>query len=156
MAKSEALKHLETLAFERLRERYPNTPVQYLPNERFSDLTANQLTKSILTWLRLNGWQAERIACTGRYIDQTKVVSDVIGNQRRIGSGKWIAPSMQPGTADISAIIGGRSVKIEVKVGRDRQSEAQKAYQKQIEQAGGVYWIATSFENFLQQYMELV
>ena len=55
---------------------------------------------------------------------------------------------MQVGSADISATIEGRSVKIEIKVGSDRQSEAQKRYQQQVENAGGTYFIATSFEQF--------
>ena len=59
------------------------------------------------------------------------------------------------GTADISATIGGRSVKIEVKVGRDRQSEAQRIYQQQVEAAGGIYYIATDFESFVKWYNEL-
>jgi hypothetical protein len=56
------------------------------------------------------------------------------------------------GTADISATIAGKSVKIEVKIGSDRQSPAQHEYQKAVEQAGGIYFIASSFEQFMDWY----
>jgi hypothetical protein len=66
--------------------------------------------------------------------------------------GQWTKGTGTPGSADISATIKGRSVKIEVKYGKDRQSDAQKAYQKAIEEAGGVYVIARDFEGFLNFY----
>jgi hypothetical protein len=47
-------------------------------------------------------------------------------------------------------------VKIEVKIGRDRQSEAQVEYQRQVEAAGGVYVIAKTFDGFLTWYDEFV
>ena len=50
------------------------------------------------------------------------------------------------------ATIDGRAVKIEVKIGSDRQSQAQRDYQKAIEQSGGIYFIASSFEQFLDWY----
>ncbi|HJY63731.1 MAG TPA: hypothetical protein VJ455_06205 [Ignavibacteria bacterium] len=62
---------------------------------------------------------------------------------------------MQPGTADISATIAGRSVKIEVKIGRDKQSQKQKEYQRQVEASGGLYFIAKSFDQFFTWYNEL-
>ena len=58
------------------------------------------------------------------------------------------------GSADISATIAGLSIKIEVKNSNtgDRQSQAQKLYQQGIEQAGGVYIIATSLAQFINCY----
>jgi hypothetical protein len=55
---------------------------------------------------------------------------------------------MQNGTADISATILGRSVKVEIKIGNDRQSEAQKNYQISIENAKGYYLIVKNFSDF--------
>ena len=60
------------------------------------------------------------------------------------------------GTADISAIIKGRSVKIEVKIGRDRQSEAQKKYEESVNKAGGQYWIAKDFDGFYEKYTDFM
>jgi len=61
---------------------------------------------------------------------------------------------MEVGSADISATIKGLTVMIEVKWGRDRQSEAQKVYQAKIEKAGGIYLIIRKFEEFYDWYYE--
>jgi len=150
------LQQLYELADMKHKEKYPDMPDAYRYVGKFSDKTANGLTKCIIEWIRLNGGQAERISVQGRYIDSSKVITDVIGRQRKIGSGKYIPSSMQKGSADISSTIKGKSVKIEVKIGRDVQSEAQKEYQAQIERAGGIYLIAGSFEEFLNKYNKIV
>ena len=110
---------------------------------------------SIIDYLRFSGWQAERINCTGRSVDNTKVITDVLGDFRRVGSIKWLPTSGQRGTADISATIRGRSVKIEVKM-KDKQSQAQKNYQIQIERAAGFYWLCHNMDEFLEQYNNLL
>jgi hypothetical protein len=128
----------------------------YVPKTTYTDKTANGLTKCIVHWLNLNGWQAERISTTGRYIDNSKIVTDVLGNRKKIGSGKYIKGSGTNGSADISATIKGRSIKIEVKIGKDRQSDAQKKYQEMIEKAGGIYFIATDFDDFMMFYKGII
>ena len=156
MAKSEALRQLETLAFQQLRERYPNTPVAYLPKCTYSDKTANGLTKCIIDYLRLNGCHAERINTMGVPMDKRKVVTDCIGRKRQIGSLTWRKSTSTRGSADIHCLVNGRAIFIEVKANGDRMRPEQWEYKKQVEAAGGVFLIATSFENFLNQYMELV
>jgi hypothetical protein len=146
-----ALKLLNKLAFQEIKRKYPSVP--YPPPADYGDKTANQLTRSIIKFLQLHGHQAERISVTGRSIDRRKVVSDCMGSRRVIGSLQWINPTMTPGTADISATINGRSVKVEVKIGRDKQSSKQMEYQKRIEEAGGVYVIARNFDQFYQWYI---
>lgn len=156
MAKSEAIKHLEALALANDRVKYPTLPEGARYIGKYTDRTANGLQKCIIDFLRFNGWQCERISVTGRYIDNTKVVTDVLGNKRKIGSGKYIPSSMQRGSADLSATIAGRSIKVEIKIGKDRQSEHQKQYQHEVERAGGQYWLVRSFEGFLQMYNEFM
>jgi len=94
---------------------------------------------------------AERINSTGRYIDNSQVFEDVLGRTRSIGTGQWLPTSGMKGTADVSATIRGRSVKIEIKM-KDRQSEDQKKYQLAVEQAGGIYLIIRSFQEFHDWY----
>jgi len=156
MAKGEAIKHLETLALAHNRAKYPTLPEGARYIGKYTDRTANGLQKCIIDFLRFNGWQCERISVTGRYINNTKVVTDILGNKRRVGSGKYIPSSMQRGSADLSATIAGRSVKLEIKIGKDRQSEHQKQYQREVEQAGGQYWVVRTFEGFLQMYNEFM
>nr|MDQ3022693.1 hypothetical protein [Bacteroidota bacterium] len=78
------------------------------------------------------------------------------GSTRTIGSTKWIKGTGTNGTADISATIKGRSVKVEVKIGTDKQSSFQKKYQLDIENAGGYYFIARNFQDFYDWYLRLV
>lgn len=150
--KPDAVKELERLAMDEARFKYPTMP--HLAPRKYRDDTANGLTKCIVDFLNYSGHQAERINCTGKFIDNTKIITDVLGDSRSIGSVKWLPTSGQKGTSDISAIIFGKSVKIEVKM-KDKQSEDQKAYQQQVERAGGKYWICRSLDGFMNYYNEL-
>lgn len=153
--KATALQHLKELALEHDRRKYPNTPDRYRAMHKYSDKTANGLTKAVIDFLRLNNWQAERIAVTGRQVDTRKTYTDVIGRTMQVGSVKWIKGSMQRGAADISATVKGRSVKIEVKCkasGDRYQSEEQKRYQEEVERAGGIYLIVREFDDLYQWY----
>lgn len=116
----------------------------------------NQLTREIIRFLQLKGHQAERISVEGRVIAKTRRVNDyLMGGTRIATTYKRVRSSMQRGTADISATIMGKSVKIEIKVGRDRQSEHQRRYQDQIERAGGVYVIIKDMDQFLGWYQDI-
>jgi len=160
-----ALQQLEALALENNRKQYPDFPDNWRPKFKYSDKTANGLTKCIIDWIRFTGGQAERISVTGRMIDNTKVVTDCIGGMRKIGSTKYIPSSMQRGSADISSTIPipipytgkfwGLSAKWEVKM-KDKQSEAQKEYEIQVTRAGGYYFIVHSFDEFIGYYNQLL
>jgi hypothetical protein len=82
-------------------------------------------------------------------VDKRKIVTDVIGRKGMIGSMTYIPTTGTRGSADISSIVYGKSVKIEIKYGKDRQSESQKQYQASVEAAGGVYLIVRTFDDFL-------
>ena len=147
------LKHLKQ---EAMLESYPNVPKYALSAPKYEDKTANGLTKCIIEFLQLSNHQAERINTMGRPIDNRKQVTDVIGRTKTIGSMTWGKSTATKGSADISATIQGRSVKIEVKIGADRQSEDQKVYQANIEKSGGKYWIAKNFDDFIKKYDEFL
>ena len=140
---------LQELYLKDFKEKYPNVPDHCIPMQKFNDTTANGLTKTIIMFIQYIGGQAERVSSMGRMIDNRKVSTDVLGRQRTIGSMKYIHGTSTNGTADISAIYKGFSFKIEVKIGKDKQSEAQKKYQQEVERAGAVYIIAKDFDNFI-------
>lgn len=123
-----------------------------------TDTNANGLTRCIIDFLTWNGHQAERINTMGRRIDKTKVATDIVGRTRTIGSVEWQKGTGTKGSADISATIKpkgvmyGVSVKIEVKIGRDKQSSHQRNYESQVNQAGGVYIIAKDMQGFIEWY----
>lgn len=149
-----ALKLLNELAWNKLRAN-SSMPDYAIPKPKYTDNSANALTKSIIAWIELNGYQAERINNTGRYVDNKKTVKNIMGQSITIGSGQYIPGTGTKGTADISATIKGKSIKIEVKFGKDRQSEAQKEYQATIERSGGVYFIAKTFDDFYNFYLTI-
>ena len=154
-----ALDKLKKLAFKQLELRHPNFPKYAIPKPKYSDRSSNELTKCVIDWIELNGYQAERINSMGRQIDKRKTVTDVLGNKRTVGSVTWTKGSGQVGTSDISATIRGRSIKIEVKckaTGDNYQSKGQMAYQKKIEQAGGLYIIVRTFEDFYNWYNNFI
>jgi len=87
-------------------------------------------------------------------IDNRKVVTDVLGRKGTIGSMSYIPTTGTKGSADISATVHGRSLKLEIKIGKDRQSDAQKAYEQSITSAGGVYLIVRTMDQFVQWWDE--
>ena len=147
---------LKQLALAHQAAKHPSVNPNYLVIHKYTDQTANGLTRCIVDFMNLSGHQGERINTMGRMVGKQKVVKDVLGRQRTIGSTKYIPTTGTKGSADISATIKGRSVKIEVKVGKDRQSPDQKQYQQAVESSGGVYYIARDFDSFYEFYCELI
>jgi hypothetical protein len=130
--------------------KYPSIPSHCRTFKIPTDTTANGLTQCVIKWIQLNGYHAERISNTGRIVDTRKVITNVVGQVGMTGSKKWIKGSGTNGTADISATINGKSVKIEIKFGKDRLSQAQLEYGNSIERAGGIYLIVRDFDQFLE------
>jgi len=150
------IKDLNTYLFEIKRRDNPNFPEHALVPVKHSDKTANGLEKAIVAFLQAEGWQAERIKNTGRYVDESYTYVNVMGQTRKAGTGRYIKGTGTNGSADLSATIKGRSVKVEVKINKDRQSEVQRKYQADIERAGGVYVIAKDFETWHGWYLDFI
>jgi hypothetical protein len=94
----------------------------------------------ILDYIRFNGGFAERINSMGIY--------DVkLQRFRPSGSRK--------GTADISATFAGKSIRVEVKIGRDRLSDHQRRYAEEVTRAGAHYFIASDFNSFYTWFEQL-
>lgn len=137
----EAIKELKRIRIEYLRKKYPNFPSNSIPPKRYTDTTANGLTACISDFLRFKGHYVVRINTTGLYRADLK---------------RFVKSSTTKGTADLHAAINGRHVSIEVKVGRDKQSEQQVEVQKKIEAAGGIYFIAKDFAGFMYWYNQFI
>jgi hypothetical protein len=99
---------------------------------------ANGLTAFIVNFLNWSGHRATRINVSGRKVKD-----------------KWIRSTTRRGTADISATIAGKSVMIEIKIGRDKASEHQLAEQIKERKAGGIYEFVSSVEEFFLLYDNL-
>jgi hypothetical protein len=145
---------LKALELEILKAKSSMNP-RYLEGliTKWNDNSANTLTASIEFYINATGNQAERISNQGQYREGKKIQvgTGEIAYTKQL-PGKWTPGQGTKGTADISATINGKSVKIEVKYGRDVQSDAQKQYQQKIETAKGIYYIARDFDTFVEWY----
>jgi len=131
------LKELGKLADQLNAEKHPLLPPHALVKKRFKDTTANELTKTLI-WdmYHVRGGVAYRINNGAVYDVKKKVYRK--GVQRK-------------GIPDIIGIIDGRFFGIEVKIGADRQSADQKEIEREINDAGGVYFVAKSYDDYLNK-----
>lgn len=121
------------------KRRNPTVPEGYLPPVK-DRITGSRPSNTIENCIVLFGkW-------SGLYFAEN------IKNQGTYRKGIGYTPGRGTrGTADISVtFLGNRNVKVEVKYGRDTQSEDQKRYQERIEAVGGEYWIVRSFTEFME------
>ena len=159
----EHAKLLKDLEFQYLKAKHPTVPEHCIPLSTWSDKTANALTKSVVAFLNYSGHYAERINTMGVY-RAAKKVTDQWGKQRTIGQGKYTPGGGTKGSADVSSTIQvkigdhqvGISVKFEIKIAKDRQSEAQKLYEQRTIAAGGRYYIVRDFADFYEKYTNLL
>ena len=157
------LTELSELEAKHRHTKTPSMPFHYMARTKYTDKTANGLTKCIVDFLNLSGHQAERIRSEGRMIDNTRIVTDVLGHSKKIGSVQYIKSSSQNGTADISATVQvfvmgralGIACKWEVKM-RDKQSEAQAKYEQAVTTAGGKYFLVHNWIEFQEQYQSVL
>jgi hypothetical protein len=129
--KPEAVRELEQLADAEAKRLHPGMP--HLTPRIFRDDKANDLTKCIVKYIILKGGFASRINNQGTY------------NQKLH---KYIPGTSRKGLSDVMATYQGKSLHIEVKIGRDRQSAHQKKIESEVTRSGGLYYIAKDFTNF--------
>ena len=98
--------------------------------------TSNGLTQFVCNYLMwLNGF-GNRINVTGRQIN-----------------GKWIRSATAVGTADITAILpNGKTIFVEIKVGKDKARPEQLAMQQKLRSIGSVYEFIKTPEDFFYIY----
>lgn len=135
-----ALQTLAALDLEAKQRQHPTVPAHALVKSKFSDTTANELTRAVIRCIELHGGYAVRINTQGQFNEKL---------------GKWTTGTTRRGTADVHAVAFGLHLAIEIKVGRDRLSDAQQATAEDVEQAGGRYFVARDFETFYAWFATL-
>ena len=114
--------------------------------------SANGLTTFICNYLSWVGYRATRINVMGRLVDGVEKQP----SGAKIGVKKWLPSSTRKGTADISATIKGRSVMIEIKVGRDKPRPDQLKEQERERRAQGIYEFINSPDEFFILYDKII
>ena len=122
---------LESMAMNESRRKHPTCP--HIAPRTFRDDTANSLTRCINEYLRLSGAFSSRVNNGGVFDPKTRQFKP--GTSRR-------------GLPDIISTYLGKSLFIEVKVGRDRMSEYQKQVKEDQEASGGIWFTAHDFTSF--------
>ena len=131
---SDSLKHLCQLADERKAAKHPTLPAHARVKAKYSDKSANELTRCIVDYLTLSGHFATRLQSTGTY---------------RADLQRFVPSQQRAGLPDIySCVDGGHAVHIEIKVGKDRLSEDQKQTISDLQQAGASVFITGDFQTF--------
>lgn len=136
--KPKSVKALEEMVMETARQKHPTFP--FLIPRIFRDDSLNGLTQCIVKYIVLCGDFATRINNQGTW--SKKLNSFIPGTSRRR-------------LADVMATYNELSLHIEVKVGKDLQSEAQKKLQFGVIRSGGHYYLAHNFTEF-KKWFDLI
>lgn len=106
----------------------------------YNDQTANGLTRCIEDFIKHIGGYGNRVSTTG-------IMRKVNGQM------KWTKGNSNKGAFDLRIVYQGKSLDVEVKIGRDVLSEAQKKEMVRIVAAGGFAFVARDFPAFLQWFI---
>src|SRR3990167_3031974 len=101
---------------------------------------ASNLTNQIIDYIYSVGGYAWRASSVGVYDTKTHAYRT--------------AP--KKGVSDILACYKGRLVAVEIKIGKDRLSDEQIGFMRNIQHVGGIAFVATDFESFINSWSLLV
>jgi hypothetical protein len=103
----------------------------------------NAITKLIVDYLRYvyGSKSIRRISSEGKY---------------RVGIG--YIRSENKGMSDIEGMVNGKFLSLELKIGKDKQRDSQKARQIEVENDGGIYYLCKwiDFETFQTEIQNLI
>jgi len=112
--------------------------------------TTNGITSIIINFLTWRGHYGNRQNVMGRQIGGITTTQ----SGAKFDDRKWIKSSTKRGSSDISALINGKMISLEVKNAHtnDKIRPEQEKERKRIERAGGVYMVITGVHQFYQWY----
>lgn len=144
------LKELSEQVHAAMLAKYPYSAKigHYFPAPIFIATSANSLTRCIEAYIRLTGGYADRINNTGIYDTKT-------GKYRKSGTRKGIADIMATKKIQYDDRIFAVPVAIEVKWGKDKLSEDQLKIKQEYEASGGVYLVARTWEQFIEDWSKI-
>ena len=98
---------------------------------------ATELTNQVIDYIYRQGGFSWRASSTGIF-DQAK---------------QSFRTAPKKGVSDILAVYKGRLIAVEVKIGKDKLSPEQVGFMANVVHAGGIAFVATSFEQFKEQWI---
>lgn len=133
------------------KSEYPNAHKDgHMPDKKVPAVdTANGMASYIIDHAAWTGNFANRINVQGRQIGGfTRTQSGQVFDDR-----KFIKAATKKGTEDVDCIFNGVTVKLEIKIGSDRQSEDQKKQEARVKKAGGHYFLVRSIDDYIDIYL---
>ena len=124
------------------------TRKELFPTRPFTEKGANELTRSIEAFIRYTGNYADRINNTGIYDAKLKKF-------RKSNTRRGIADVMATKRIEHQGRYFAITVAIEIKYGNDKLSEYQLRIKDDIERAGGVYLVARTWEQFINDWNQI-
>ena len=124
------------------------TRKELFPTRPFTEKGANELTRSIEAFIRYTGNYADRINNTGIYDPKTKKF-------RRSNTRRGIADVMATKRIEHQGRFFAITVAIEIKYGNDKLSEYQLRIKDDIERAGGIYLVARTWDQFINDWNKI-
>lgn len=135
MQTENSLKILSEMAWNYSVRKNPSVPDEARHRYKYSDRDANSLTRCIVDFINFSGGTATRINSQGQYDALLK---------------RWRKGMTRKGTPDVIGVLNGKSLNVEVKVGKDKMSLEQWQVKTDIENAGGYYHVAKNFQDFYE------
>ena len=143
---------LKKIKFENIKTKSPGFFIlsggYKMKLKPYKDNTTNELTKSVIDWINFSGGSANRINTQDQV--RKEKVQLAFGNVRKIL--RYTPSTTRRGTADIHAVMQGRHISIEIKIGADKLSVHQSKEQERITGAGGLYFVAKNMDGFMQWF----
>lgn len=148
----EALQALTAAEIEQSRAKFPSMPeeerTQIYKNKVRKLNTSNGLTQAVIGFISCKGGIAIRVSSAGRKI------------KGKGGKEIFIKSTTRRGAADIMATYAGLSLSIEVKClatgdAKRGLSEKQQELKADTEAAGGIYYVAETWEGFYNWFIQL-
>jgi len=142
---------------EHLIRKYPTwteDDIKSFSHYTKTDNGANGLTRCIIDAINLTGGFATRRNNAGTFREGKTIKRDF--GMNAIKERSTYTFNGTRGVEDIDAFYNGFNVKIEVKYGKDRQSEDQKKRQEALNKSGAYYIIAKTFDEFKKDIDNIV
>lgn len=124
-----------------------------IPKSTYRDNTIDELTRCIVDCIRFKGDLAERIGSKECPNDMLTEELDILDRRQTIDgiSRMTIAPAKE--FSVVSATIDGKGVLILVTFGKCLPNVTLSNLQRNIEQTGGIFYVAKDFASFLGWYV---